>query len=118
MEMRTDGLQERNFITKTDIARAVQHLIALPNTQAGDGLFNLGGSQSQTLLSMATVIQERAQKKYGMDIPLHRPEPTTADIQLLNFDIHKLKNTGFSLTENALSEIDDFLDMIELHHQS
>jgi hypothetical protein len=42
MEMRTDGLQERNFITKTDIARAVQHLIALPNTQAGDGLFNLG----------------------------------------------------------------------------
>ena len=118
MEMRTDGLQERNFITKTDIARAVQHLIALPNTQAGDGLFNLGGSQSQTLLSMATVIQERAQKKYGMDIPLHRPEPTTADVQHLYFDIHKLKNTGFSLTENALTEIDDFLDMIELHHQS
>jgi hypothetical protein len=67
---------------------------------------------------MATVIQERAQKKYGMEIPLHRPEPTTADVQHLNFDIQKLKNTGFSLTENALSEIDDFLDMIELHHQS
>jgi nucleoside-diphosphate-sugar epimerase len=118
MEMRTDGLQERNFITKTDVARAVQHLIALPTSQISDGLFNLGGSQSQSLLAMATTIQERAQKKYSIEIPLHRPEPTTADIQHLNFDIHKLLNTGFSLTEDTLGEIDDFLNMIELHHQS
>jgi len=118
MEMRTDGLQERNFITKTDIARAVQHLIALPTSLISDGLFNLGGSQSQTLLAMATTIQERAQKKYSIEIPLHRPEPTSADIQHLKFDIHKLLNTGFSLTEDTLGEIDDFLDMIELHHQS
>ena len=118
MEMRTDGLQERNFITKTDIARAVQHLIALPASQVNDGLFNLGGSQSQSLLAMATTIQERAQNKYSAEIPLHRPEPTSADIQHLNFDIHKLLNTGFSLTEDTLGEIDDFLNMIELHHQS
>ena len=118
MEMRTDGLQERNFITKTDIARAVQHLIAIPTSLISDGLFNLGGSQSQSLLAMATTIQERAQKKYSAEIPLHRPEPTTAEIQHLNFDIHKLLNTGFSLTEDTLGEIDTFLDMIELHHQS
>ena len=67
---------------------------------------------------MATTIQERAQKKYSAEIPLHRPEPTSADIQHLNFDIHKLLNTGFSLTEDTLGEIDDFLNMIELHHQS
>lgn len=118
MEMRTDGLQERNFITKTDIARAVQHLIAIPTSLISDGLFNLGGSQSQSLLAMATTIQERAQKKYSAEIQLHRPEPTTAEIQHLNFDIHKLLNTGFSLTEDTLGEIDAFLDMIELHHQS
>jgi UDP-glucose 4-epimerase len=118
MEMRTDGLQERNFITKTDIARAVQHLIALPTSLISDGLFNLGGSQSQSLLAMATTIQERAQKKYSIEIPLHRPESTSADIQHLNFDINKLLNTGFSLTEDRFGEIDDFLDMIELHHQS
>jgi UDP-glucose 4-epimerase len=116
--MRTDGLQERNFITKTDIARAVHHLIALPKTDASDGLFNLGGSKSQTLLAMANMIQERAQKKFGVEIPLHRPEPTSTQTQHLNFDIHKLLNTGFSLIENALGEIDEFLDMIELHHQS
>ena len=118
MEMHTDGLQERNFITKTDIARAVQHLVALPTSFISDGLFNLGGSQSQTLLAMATTIQERAQSKYSTEIPLHRPEPTTADIQHLKFDTRKLLNTGFSLTEDTLGEIDDFLDMIELHHQS
>jgi UDP-glucose 4-epimerase len=118
MEMRTDGLQERNFITKTDIARAVQHLIALPKTQASDGLFNLGGSNSLTLLAMANMIQERAQKKFGVEIPLHRPEQTTTEIQHLDFDIHKLANTGFSLTEDSLGEVDEFLDMIELHHRS
>ena len=118
MQMRTDGLLERNFITKTDIARAVQHLIALPKAQVNDGLFNLGGSKSQTLLAMANMIQERAQKKFGVEIPLHRPEPTSTQTQHLNFDIHKLLNTGFSLIENALGEVDEFLDMIELHHQS
>jgi UDP-glucose 4-epimerase len=118
MEMHTDGLQERNFITKTDIARAVQHLIALPKTDVSNGLFNLGGSKSQTLLAMANMIQGRAQNKFGVEIPLHRPEPTNTDSQQLNFDVHKLLNTGFSLTEDALGEIDEFLDMIELHHQS
>ena len=118
MEMRTDGLQERNFITKTDIARAVQHLIALPKTDVSNGLFNLGGSKSQTLLAMANMIQERAQNKFGVEIPLHRPESTSTQTQHLNFDIHKLLNTGFTLTENALGELDEFLDMIELHHQS
>ena len=118
MEMRTDGLQERNFITKADIARAVHHLIALPKTDVSNGLFNLGGSRSQTLLAMANVIQERAQKKFGVEIPLLRPEPTTTQTQHLNFDIHKLLKTGFSLTENAFGEIDEFLDMIELHYQS
>ena len=118
MEMRTDGLQERNFITKTDVARAVHHLIALPKTDVSNGLFNLGGSRSQTLLAMANVIQERAQKKFGVEIPLLRPEQTTTQTQHLNFDIHKLLKTGFSLTENAFGEIDEFLDMIELHYQS
>jgi UDP-glucose 4-epimerase len=118
MEMRTDGLQERNFITKTDIARAVHHLIALPKTDVSNGLFNLGGSRSRTLLAMANVIQERAQKKFGVEIPLLRPEPITTQTQHLNFDIHKLLKTGFSLTENAFGEIDEFLDMIELHYQS
>jgi UDP-glucose 4-epimerase len=118
MEMRTDGLQERNFITKTDIARAVHHLIALPKTYTSNGLFNLGGSKSQTLLAMANMIQERAQKKFGAEIPLHRPEPSATQTQHLNFDIRQLLNTGFSLTEDALGEIDEFLDMIELHHQS
>jgi UDP-glucose 4-epimerase len=118
MEMRTDGLQERNFITKTDIARAVHHLIALPKTDASNGLFNLGGSKSQTLLAMANMIQERAQNKFGVEIPLHRPEPTTTDIQHLKFDTRKLLDTGFLLTEDAPGEIDEFLSMIELHHQS
>jgi UDP-glucose 4-epimerase len=118
MEMRTDGLQERNFITKTDIARAVHHLMALPKTDASNGLFNLGGSKSQTLLAIANMIQERAQKKFGVEIPLRRPEPTTIELQHLDFDIHKLANTGFSLTEDSLGEVDEFLDMIELHHQS
>ena len=118
MEMRTDGLQERNFITKTDIARAVQHLIALPTSQISNGLFNLGGSQSQTLLAMAKLIHERAQKKSGIEIPLHRPEPTNTDIQHLKFDIRKLLDTGFLLTEDALGEIDEFLSMIELHHRT
>jgi hypothetical protein len=49
---------------------------------------------------------------------LHRPEPTAAETQHLNFDTTKLTNTGFLLTEDALGEVNEFLDMIELHQQS
>jgi hypothetical protein len=67
---------------------------------------------------MAKLIQERAKKRSGVEIPLHRPEPTTTDIQHLKFDTRKLLDTGFLLTEDAPGEIDEFLSMIELHHRS
>lgn len=118
MEMRTDGLAERNFITKTDIARAVHHLITLENSHVNDGLFNLGGPQSQTLLAMAMTIQDLAQKKFAIEIPLHRPAANTENVQHLDFEIQKLLNTGFSLTNDTRGELNDFLNMIELHNQS
>ena len=38
--LRSSGLQQRDFITLTDVGRAVAHLLSLPRKACGDGLFN------------------------------------------------------------------------------
>lgn len=117
LEMRTDGQQFRNFITKTDIARAVLHLLTIPHNALGNGTFNLGGSRSQTLLSMAKLIQHRAELRFKSEVPLDHPQASITETVSLQFDIRKLLSTGYLLTENAEQEIDQFLEMIEEHYQ-
>ena len=116
LEMHTDGQQLRNFVTKTDVVRAVHHLLSLSKDKIGNGVYNLGGSSSQSILSMAKLIQKRAELRYAAAVPLTHPAATSENSSSLNFDIHKLLATGYSLTENADQEIDEFLDMIETHY--
>lgn len=116
LSMRTDGLQQRNFMTKTDISRAVSHLLSLPATDVDNGLFNVGGMQSRSLLDMAHLIQTEAQNLFGQEISLSAPEPAATEYPTLDFDIDKLVRSGFTPEDNASDEIQQFLKMIAQHH--
>ncbi len=118
LSMRTDGLQQRNFMTKTDISRAVSHLLSLPATDVDNGLFNVGGMQSRSLLDMAHLIQTEAQNLFGQEIPLSTPEPAATEYPTLDFDIDKLVRSGFTPEDNAADEIRQFLTMIAQHHST
>ena len=59
---------------------------------------------------------QRAELRYAATVPLTYPKAASENSTSLNFDIHKLLATGYSLTENAAQEIDEFLDMIETHY--
>ena len=116
LSMRTDGLQQRNFMTKTDISRAVSHLLSLPATDVDNGLFNVGGMKSRSLLDMAHLIQTEAQNLFGQEISLSAPEPVATEYPTLDFDIDKLVRSGFTPEDNAADEIQQFLKMIAQHH--
>ena len=57
--MRSSGLQQRDFITLTDVGRAVRHLLELPPADCGDGLFNLGGDNSISVWDMVQRVSLR-----------------------------------------------------------
>lgn len=105
--LRSSGLQQRNFITLTDVARAVRHLLDLNQRDSGDGLFNLGGGNSLSVWDMVQKISQRCGLTLGYLPSIERPEPEPGEqVDSLNYHSDKLQNTGFMLQGNFDEEID------------
>jgi len=104
--LRTSGSQRRDFVTVTDVCRAVGHVL---ENHVG-GLYNLGGEQVLTLREMAELVADRATIVLGF-----RPEIVALGAENVpdwpNFavPIDRLKATGFSLLKNVAEEIEQTL---------
>ena len=105
--LRSSGMQQRDFITLTDVARAVEHLLGLSRSDCGNGMFNLGGDNSLSVWDMVQKISHRCQLTLGylpgIERPLPRPDEQSAT---LNYHSDKLQKTGFMLHGNLDEEID------------
>ncbi|CAG0979485.1 UDP-glucose 4-epimerase [Anaerolineales bacterium] len=105
--LRSSGLQQRDFITLTDVGRAVRHLLELSQPDFGDGLFNLGGDNSLSVWDMAQKISRRCEVTLGYLPGIERPEPRPDEQSVsLSFRSGKLQKTGFTLQSNLDEEID------------
>jgi UDP-glucose 4-epimerase len=114
LQLRSSGLQRRDFITLGDVGRAVDHLIALPSDSCGDGLFNLGGESPLRIIDLTELIADRCGTVLGYVPPILRPEPRPEEESLpLEFRIDKLKRTGFFLEGDFAGEIDATLRLCQ-----
>ena len=112
MTLRSSGLQQRNFIPVSDICAAILHFLQLDAAQVTDGLFNLGGLKSTTVLEMATVVAARAHAILGITATIERPNPSIDEpMHPLDFRINKLTTTGFVPKNVVNEEIDRLLIM-------
>ena len=117
MTLRSSGLQQRNFIPVSDICAAILHFLQLDAAQVPDGLFNLGGLRSTTVLEMATVVAERAHAVLGITATIERPHPSSDEpINALDFRINKLAETGF-VPKNLINEEIDRLLLVCAENQ-
>ena len=105
--LRSAGFQKRDFITLSDVSRAVSHFLSLPVDQCGGGLFNLGGECSLRIIDMVELIAERCYEVLGFKPEIIRPESLSHEPStMLEYSIKKLKSTGFVLNKNMNTEID------------
>ena len=112
MTLQSGGLQQRNFIAVSDVCAAILHFLQLDATQVADGLFNLGGSSSTTVLEMATVVAARAHAVLGITTTIDRPSPSMEELVTpLDYQINKLIATGFVPKNVVNEEIDRLLLM-------
>ncbi len=108
--LRSAGLQKRDFIPLHDVVRAIQHLIELSIDKFGSTLFNLGGEAPYRIIDLAEVTAVRCEAVLGFRPEIERPEPAPDESSPeLNYQIYKLKETGFSLNGNIENEIDAIL---------
>jgi UDP-glucose 4-epimerase len=105
--LKTPGTQVRDFITLTDVCRAVGWFLTKESTSE---IFNLGGERTASIYEMAQLIAARYALIFEKELPIHRPAPSTA-VQPLNlfYKIERLKASGFALTGDFESEIDALL---------
>jgi UDP-glucose 4-epimerase len=112
MTLRSTGLQWRDFITLQDVSRVVAHMIKLPDSQIGDGLFNVGSGKSSRVIDVVDLIQTRCTEVLGYTPEINRKEPIANEETLpLDFRIDRLLATGFKLLENNVAEIDATLSL-------
>jgi UDP-glucose 4-epimerase len=110
LKLHTHGLQRRDFITLTDVTRAITHMLRLDKEYLGNGIFNVGGCWSPTIIEIANLIAVRCEITLGYLPEIIRPEPIGNEIdQQLDYRIDKLKLTGFNLINNHKAEIDSTL---------
>jgi UDP-glucose 4-epimerase len=119
MRLKTSGTQERDFITLYDVARAVSHMIQLQDDAIGDGIFNLGGKNSLSIIQLAKKIQERCKRQFNFIPPIIHPAPSSGKICVpLNYSIEKLTSTGFIQTGSLDKEIDNTLIFCQKQYPS
>lgn len=114
--LKTPGLQQRDFISLSDVASATAHFLKLDRSDLGDGLFNLGGGRSLSILEIAQMIAEGAGRRLGARIPLVRPEPKPSDqTPPLRYSIERLLKSGFKPAKPVEDELEEMLEFCATH---
>ncbi len=110
MVLRSNGLQQRDFIPLEDVGRAAGHLLGLSREECGDGLFNLGGGTSLSIWEMTQRIAARCKAVLGFTPEMIRPEPALGEqARSLRYNCEKLQGTGFRLKGVVEQELDNTL---------
>lgn len=114
--LKSSGKQYRDFISLYNTARAVHHFIYEVPDEWGDGLYNLGGNCSMSILEVANKIAEIYKTRYTSEI---REITTKADVEAspspksVTYSIQKLEKTGFCLEDNFYHEIEKTMELCE-----
>lgn len=112
LTLRTNSNQQRDFVTLTDVCRAIEHLTGPSPAVRTHRIYNVGAGRSMSLLALAEMIQERCRATLGFSPQLRQlqaPTSPIADAERLLFRMDRLKSEGYQSTGNFAGETDAML---------
>lgn len=101
--------EQRNFITLTDVARALEFLALNPARWPQDGLLHLGSSLHWSVLEAAERIQRCTEELLGYKPPIQIPSTPSIPKQTIHFSVERLAALGFQWQNNWEDEIKNTL---------
>jgi UDP-glucose 4-epimerase len=111
MVLKSTGVQRRDFVSLSEVCRAIDHLMRLPGENLGKGLFNVGGEWSPTVWEMACFVRERSRLVLGFQPELTRVPPPFDEVAAdLDYRLDALHQTGFHPSSDRVAEIDRLLE--------
>lgn len=107
LTLRSSGSAFRDFIPLSDVARAVEWAMESPSDVIGNGLFNLGGANTLSVLDLAEMVRRRCETVLSYRPDISRPSSTGSETPSpLAYQIDKIIGCGFTLTGSLEQEID------------
>jgi UDP-glucose 4-epimerase len=106
--LKGSGKQHRDFITLTDVCRAVEVMLKTTQltTNQQDPLFNLGGEKSLSILDVANKVARHAGTMFGRTPKIIIGVDTGAvNEKPIKYEIDRIKMQGFQLISNIDEEI-------------
>ena len=109
--LQTSGLQQRDFISLTDVCRTIEKLVIGQAELKQANVFNVGDGVSQSVLEMAKLIQQRCLKVLGFKPELQHKQVGFNEQHLsLNYRTDSLNSLGIGCKSlDYLEEIDSLL---------
>lgn len=105
LTLNSGGTQQRDFISFTDVVRAISFFCNKEGLIA-NGIFNLGSGRSFTIFEFAQLVAKEAALMTGKDIPvLIKGKKEDSEAEVLIYENQKLRNLGFEFENNFDEEI-------------
>jgi len=107
--LKSDGSQVRDFVALSDVARIAVGLSKLAPAQLDNGVFNLGSGQATSLLEVADMVADAAERLTGHRPEIERPSRAARSpepVPVLEYRVEKLKARGLWTQHSLQAEID------------
>ena len=110
MILRSNGLQQRDFIAMEEICRVAGCLTSNDLVFSTPKVFNVGSGSAQSVLNIAELIQQRCKLTLGYEAELQHPNPQANEkSENLKYCTDGLAEIGFSVVGDNSLEIDKLL---------
>lgn len=109
IEVRADPRTLRNFITMSDVCRAVRHCLETGSGAGPTACFHVGSSRASSLGEMARLVRDRCAAVLGFPPEVVLAPESGAVIPPLHYDISRMSRTGFTPHEDFAGEVDGTL---------
>lgn len=108
--LKTQGNQERNFISITEVVKAFHFLIIDKSNMDKYSILNMGASTSSSIMDMARLVQECSIKVLKYKPLIKTPSSkTNKKYMKLEYQTNKLSKRGYIHSENTVEEIYELL---------
>jgi len=109
--LHTSGIQERDFISMRGVTQVVGYLTLYESSTLLPRIYNVGSGESQSVLKVAQLVQQRCKVILGFEPKIQRLEIIDDQKhESLDYRSDRLNKTGFKIEFDSSSEIDSLLD--------
>lgn len=105
------GLQHRDFVSMTEVCRAIEWLFKNKLPVRAVAIFNIASGSSQSVMDMAQLIRMRCKQVLGFEPELQWPRETVGDKNnQFSFPNTRLEIEAIRVSQDPTAEIDQLLE--------